>query len=263
MSNILEKSLDDIIGEKKPERKFTPTSRRGRGRGRGGGGGAGGPSSARFHRQHRSPPYSRRQPDVYIPRGSPAAEGPRVSSSIPPDVLQMANGRPTLRLKNIHPELNGDDLNKLFSTINDVDFIKFDERNDTIAYICFQRDCERSNLEAIEKYDGKKAMGKILIVENTISLADRITLAPRPVTRERREGGHGRERFIGGGGRERGRGGLRGRISTRGGKPGRGSAPKKSAEDLDKELSEYMGNTGETNGASEQEAVDADLDMIG
>ncbi|KAI5968669.1 hypothetical protein CANMA_002105 [Candida margitis] len=263
MSNILEKSLDDIIGEKKPERKFTPTSRRGRG-GRGGG-----PiSSSRFHhRQHRPPPYSRRQQDVYIPRGSLAEEpgsNSTSSSSIPRDVLHMANGRPTLRLKNVHPELNGDDLNKLFSTINDVDFIKFDERNDTIAYICFQSDCERSNLEAIEKYDGKKAMGKILIVENTVSLADRISIAPRPV---RRDG-------LGGGGL-RGRGGSRGRVTSRGrGGGGRaggrgGSTPKKSAEDLDKELNEYMGNTGngggagETNGSTGQDNVDADLDMTG
>lgn len=254
MSNILEKSLDDIIGEKKPERKFTPTSRRGRG---------GGPissSRSRFHRQHRSPPYSRRQPDVYIPRGSPAIETTPSSSSIPPDVLHMANGRPTLRLKNVHPELNGDDLNKLFSTINDVDFIKFDERNDTIAYICFQRDCERSNSEAIEKYDGKKAMGKILIVENTVSLADRIRIAPRPARREELGGGLPR------GGRLRGRGSLRGRISTRGGRSGRGPAPKKSAEELDKELNEYMntnGEAGDSNGATGQENVDADLDMTG
>ncbi|CAD1810830.1 C-terminal duplication domain of Friend of PRMT1 family protein [Candida parapsilosis] len=259
MSNILEKSLDDIIGEKKPERKFTPTNRRGRG------GGPRGPIS-RFHRQHRSPPYSRRQPDVYIPRGAAEATTmPSSSSSIPPDVLQLANGRPTLRLKNIHPDLNGDDLNKLFSTINDVDFIKFDEKNDTIAYICFQNDCERSNLEAIEKYDGKKAMQKILIVENTISLADRISIAPRPV---RREGL--------GGYAVRNRGGSRGRISSRrggggagaGSRSGRGPAPKKSAEELDKELNDYMGKSdngdaGESNGVPEQGNVDTDLDMNG
>ncbi|KAI5955587.1 hypothetical protein KGF57_003720 [Candida theae] len=266
MSNILEKSLDDIIGEKKSERKFTPTSRRGRG---------GGPLSSRLHRSHRSPPYSRRQPDVYIPRGSPATEGLRnsSSSSVPPEVLSMANGRPTLRLKNVHPELNGDDLNKLFSTINDVDFIKFDDKNDTIAYICFQRDCERSNLEAIEKYDGKKAMGKILIVENTVSLADRISIAPRPVGRER-FAGRGRERLGNGGGVGKvggvrgGRGGaLRGRISSRGGKSRREPTPKKSAEDLDKELNEYMGNTDDANGGggggAEQENAGADLDMTG
>ncbi|KAI3402685.2 hypothetical protein KGF56_004566 [Candida oxycetoniae] len=242
MSNILEKSLDDIIGEKGSQRKFIPTRRRGLSSSR--------RSNNNGHPYRRHPPLPHRGvADVYIPRATSSSSS---SSSVPRDVLQMADGRPTLRLKNIHPELNGEDLNKLFSSINDVDFIKFDEENDTVAYICFQNDCERSNRAAIEKYDGKKAMGKILIVENAVnmSLAERITVAPSRNTDiftrdigDRGSGTSGRSR------RGRGRGGLHGRGR------GRGShrfGPKKSAEDLDKELNEYMGQNGD-----EQESMAA------
>lgn len=235
-SNILEQSLDDIIGEKQQhqhQRKFIPSRRRGNPNFRRGG------ASSRGNRHHpyRSNPSNRRDTDSYIPRPSSFSS----SSSVPKQVLILANGRPTLRIKNIHPELNGEDLSNLFSSISPVDFVKFDDDNDTIAYICFQNDCERSNLEAIEKFDGKKAMGKLLVVENTTSLLDRIDTRnlnnrikigsslsnssyshPRGISSGRRPP---RERKIG----------------------GRSARPaKKTAEDLDKELENYMHETTTT-----------------
>ncbi|KAI5963658.1 uncharacterized protein KGF55_002538 [Candida pseudojiufengensis] len=231
MSNILEKSLDDIIGEKQTQRKFVPTRRRGT------------PSNrssrfqphSRYSRFSSRPNHIEKDRDVYIPRTTTTT-----ANNIPKDVLQLAKGRPTLRLKNIHQELNGEDLNNLFSSINSVDFIKFDDLNDSIAYICFQNDNDRSNKEAIEKYDGKKAMGKILIVENTVSLVDRIksnpvnTFRPSPLRSVPRGAIRGGFR---GGSRGSSRGGFRSSRSI--------STPKKSAEDLDKELDNYMTNTND------------------
>ena len=278
MSNILEKSLDDIIGENRSKRRSAAPPRKRGGRG---GSFSSRPSSLHYrsssydrHPYRRPPPDSSRQEaDVYIPRSSSS------SSNIPRDVLQLAGGRPTLRLRNIHPELNGQDLNNLFSTINDVDFIKFDDENDTIAYICFQNDCERSNTEAIAKYDGKKAMGQILGVENAnvVSLAERITLAPiseriRARSRSpppRRDGRGGRGGRDGRGIAREDRGGPRGARGNRSGRGGRGprgprsgnrgdsniGASKKTAEDLDKELNDYMGvnNGEESNGGNNTE----------
>ena len=97
-----------------------------------GGGGAGVSTRGNRHHPYRSNPSTRRDTDSYIPR--PAVSS---SSSIPKQVSLLANGRPTLRIKNIHPELNGEDLSNLFSSISPVDFVKFDDDNDTI-YICFK-----------------------------------------------------------------------------------------------------------------------------
>jgi THO complex subunit 4 len=88
--------------------------------------------------------------------------------------VAISRGRPVLRVKNIHPDLNGEDLSKLFGTVSPVDFVKFDNRDDTMAYVCFQSDNQRSNGESVAKFDGKKAMGNRLVVEVATSLADRI-----------------------------------------------------------------------------------------
>ncbi|EMG49644.1 hypothetical protein SBY92_004514 [Candida maltosa Xu316] len=222
MSDILEQSLDDIIGQKKQQQSSSrrggrfPSHRRDARR-----------SRHHHHQQHQSHPYNRPQ----------SSSSYRPSRKIPQQVLDLAHNRPTLRIKNIHSELNGEDLSNLFSSISPVDFVKFDDENDTVAYICFQDDCERNNVDAIAKFDGKKAMGKILIVENTVSLLDRID--PRSVNRGARPI---RERG------ERGpRGGPRGgrRDHGRGGRE-RPSNHKKSAEELDAELNEYMGKTTES-----------------
>lgn len=151
-----------------------------------------------------------------------------------------------LRLKNIHPDLNGMDLSDLFLNIAPVDFVKFDPRDETVAYVCFQLDFNENNTRAIHKFDGKKAMGNILIVENATSLAERI--APLPVSRAPR----GSRDSI------RSRDDHRARETTRPRENHRAKVkvnqqrerkPKpvlKTAEDLDKELSAYMNGGNES-----------------
>lgn len=154
-----------------------------------------------------------------------------------------------MRLKNVHPDLDGEDLNNLFLNIAPVDFVKFDPREETTAYVCFQQNNGDNNARAIQKFDGKLAMGNTLVVENATSLADRIAPS-RPPRESMRE--NGRE------GRSEGRGG---RDSVRGPKENaareapraRAKKPKarkprpaqKTAEELDLELSAYMGGSSE------------------
>ncbi|SGZ57265.1 CIC11C00000004460 [Sungouiella intermedia] len=103
------------------------------------------------------------------------------------EIFRDANGRPLLRLKNVHGDLDGEDLNNLFLNIAPVDFVKFDPREETTAYVCFQLNNSENNARAIQKFDGKKAMGNTLIVENATSLADRI--APSRPQRDTVRGG--------------------------------------------------------------------------
>ena len=226
--SILEKSLDDIIGEMKSARRGT--SRGGesfRRSSRGGRGGRGGRPSNRINK----------------PSG-PNGNGPRRDISrpvaqLPRDIQSLAGSRPVLRVKNIHPDLNGEDLSNLFGTISPVDFVKFDNKNDSIAYVCFQRDNARCNGEAISRYDGKKAMGEHLIVESATSLVDRImsnpvinrdSYAPRGSSRGASTRGVSAPRR---GGRERTQ------------KPPRAKPVKKSVDALDEELSAYMSGKSE------------------
>ncbi|RCK63262.1 RNA annealing protein YRA1 [Candida viswanathii] len=232
MSDILEQSLDDIIGQNKSRnpssshRRGSSRSRRGASRSRAR------PSHHPYRSGRRDGENGDNDDDLFTSR----AAG-HVTSNVPEKVQLLANSRPTLRIKNIHRDLNGEDLSRLFSGVGDVDFVKFDDVDDSVAYVCFQRDCDRSNREAIAKFDGKKAMGKILIVENTSTLFDRIHPAARRDDRRDRE----RER-----GPRRERRGAGGRAT------GRTRPAKKTAEDLDKELNEYMGKT--------TDSLDAELD---
>lgn len=168
-----------------------------------------------FHQHHR--PQDRRPPRYAS------------SSSIPSDIAHAANGRPILRVKNIHHDLNGEDLSNLFSGVATVEFIKFDPQRDTVAYVCFETDNTENNAIAISKFDGKKAMGKLLIVENATSLADRIIAAPKEYNRAPRE-------YI-----------RAPRPQHPKRRPARKPKPvKKSIDDLDDELSAYMNNAQES-----------------
>lgn len=165
----LERSLDEIIGDRKN------SARKGRYAGKRSG--LNSKYSSKYQPGSRKPPpttvsFRRDGGDSgsHIPEGS--------GSRLPRDVLDLSRGRPVLRVKNIHPDLNGEDLSKLFGQVSPVDFVKFDNRNDTIAYVCFHNDNQRSNGESVNKFDGKKAMGNRLIVEVATSLADRIQIQP-------------------------------------------------------------------------------------
>lgn len=140
-----------------------------------------------------------------------------------------------LRLKNIHPELNGEDLSNLFLTVAPVDFVKFDPRDEAVAYVCFQLSFSENNAKAILRFDGKKAMGNTLIVENATSLADRI--APR-ITPAQPVSFHSR---VDTGAREGAREGPRVRREAQRKASVKKPRPaKKTAEELDAELSAYM-----------------------
>lgn len=147
-----------------------------------------------------------------------------------------------LRLRNVHPELNGEDLSNLFLNVAPVDFVKFDPRDEAVAYVCFQLHFAENNAKAILRFGGKKAMGNTLIVENATSLADRIA----PVRKMPRESAEAREAVVA---KEAPR------VRARKARPARKPRPaKKSAEDLDAELSAYMDGVAPT-GAAETEST--------
>lgn len=174
--SILERSLDDIIGDKKKQPRKQSGKRV--------------TSNSKYPSKYNTRAPPRNQQSISFRR----------DSSLPRDVLDLSRGRPVLRVKNIHPDLNGVDLSNLFGTVSPVDFVKFDNKNDTIAYVCFHNDNQRSNGESVNKFDGKKAMGNRLTVEvaGAASLVDRISLNDRlgkkPFRSERPER-FGSERF--------------------------------------------------------------------
>ncbi|KAK6463811.1 hypothetical protein DFJ63DRAFT_318833 [Scheffersomyces coipomensis] len=223
MSDILEKSLDDIIGENKPSHQ-----RRSQG---GSSYRRGGPTHA-YRSKYLSSSRTYRPYDRNSSRPSSAPlPGARANSSLSKDIQGLAGNRPVLRVKNIHPDLNGEDLSNLFGNVSPVDFVKFDNRNDDIAYVCFHNDNARSNSEAIDKFNGKKAMGQTLIVENAQSLAERIKILP--VNERIRPASAPKER-------DTYRGTSRPISRERKVKP---KPSKKSLTDLDDELNAYMNGT--------------------
>lgn len=131
------------------------------------------------------------------------------------------------------------DLQELFSKIGNVEFIKFDPENRSVAYCCFESNNDKNNHESVSQFDGKKAMGKILVVEDTRELKDRIKVSQNRGYRQnnRRDRGSG----IGRGSRY----GGQGQPPRRPNRPNhRNNRPpkkaKKSVEDLDSELNAYM-----------------------
>lgn len=158
-----------------------------------------------------------------------------------PSYITEITKDPVFKIRNIHPELTVEDLSSLFEQIAPVQFIKFDEGKKSVAYGCFETDFQENNAKAIESFNGKKAMGKILIVEDPFapkpSLKDR--LGPLPGAKGRNNGRN--QRFndrIRPRGRNDGRGGKRDSY-----RPSRPKKVAKSVEDLDKELTEYMNST--------------------
>lgn len=126
------------------------------------------------------------------------------------------------------------DLSNLLSTVAPVDFIKFDPRNETMAYVCFQLNCAENNKRAIQKFDGKKAMGNTLVVESAASLADRIAIALGPGARSASRP-ESKPRA-----REQPRERVRAKAKAAKAEKTRQVKVKKTAEDLDSELAAYM-----------------------
>lgn len=269
--SILEKSLDDIIGDSNTDRKQPRRERPARGGSRGGRGSFRGNDSRSSRGSFREGRGGRDGRDNREGRGSSDRyrEGRGISkptyshhdhgdkynhrsagSSLPRDIVSLAGSRPVLRVKNIHPDLNGEDLSNLFGTISPVDFVKFDNKDDSVAYVCFQSDNIKSNADAIKSYDGKKAMGEYLIVENATSLVDRITSNPltrriHPVS-ERQHERRKHDRST-----ERGPKGVRDAKPKPAKREKKEKPVKKDATALDLELEAYMNG-----GASVVEASD-------
>lgn len=162
-----------------------------------------------------------------------------------------------LRLKNVHADLDGEDLNNLFLNIAPVDFVKFDPRDEAVAYVCFQLNNAENNARAILKFDGKKAMGNTLVVENATSLADRIAPTLRPPTLRPPALRPPRDTPARAPPRETSGGREAPRVKARKPKARKPRPAKKTAEDLDKELSAYMGETSTSKPTTDSGAFSA------
>lgn len=171
--------------------------------------------------------------------------GPRNAGSRPPRRVTAESipgvGRANeIKILNLHPDLTVEDLTKLMQTVGEVTRveIKYNTHGQStgIAFVEFKNVHEAN--AAISKFDGRLAAGQVITVTTTLKLADRIGSgrgnnmrnAHVPSNRVRKDRG-GRS----------GRGGRGGKKSVR---------PRKTLEDLDKELNAYMG-VGETGGVSE------------
>lgn len=138
-----------------------------------------------------------------------------------------SNGKATeIKVTNLHPDLTAQDLGKLMETIGPV--VQVDLKFNTlgkstgVAYVEFES--SRDAREAIRRFDGRLAAGQIINVSTTMSLLDRI------------------------GGRQ-GQELRRERQAPKSKKNKPKAPPRKSLEDLDNELLQYM------NGAAPVDAV--------
>ncbi|KAG7822833.1 hypothetical protein KL909_003998 [Ogataea angusta] len=185
--SLLEQSLDEIINS-----------------------GPGGP------RRSHSKPRQRAHRGVSKAHGKPARGSRRPHRPSAPlprskEAEELSGGRPYLRVSHLHPELTEKDLEGLFSSIGDLLFtkIEYNTRGEStgVAFVGYQNpaDCE----VAIERFDGRRAAGQIISVENAIPLSQRISVSKR---------------------------GKKARSREREPKPRR-----KTVEELDAELNSYMG----------------------
>ncbi|KAG0687866.1 hypothetical protein C6P40_001766 [Pichia californica] len=148
MSSLLEKSLDDIIGQQKPNRRFNKKSFRG------------GKVGKSFHRGGKGrTTLSRRN------------NNNNNNNNI---------GNPKeIRISNLHPDLTNDDLSKLMTTIGPtvkVNLIFNTHGKSTgIAFIEFQH--IEDARKAIENFDGRLAAGQTIRVTSTVPINERISLA--------------------------------------------------------------------------------------
>ncbi|ODV63424.1 uncharacterized protein ASCRUDRAFT_73289 [Ascoidea rubescens DSM 1968] len=217
-SSILEKTLDEIIGEKHQDRRRNKGSSHNR---RGVSKNPRGFNS----RSPRPRPRSRSRP-----RSRPRVSASPIEEIRPSELESLSERTPYLKVKNLHYDLTQKDLTELFERIAPVKFTRIQYNTSGgstgVAYVCFT-DPSFNNL-AIEKYDGKKAAGQIISVQNGVPLKDRLS-SPVP-----RQPASFRSR-----GRPRG---PRGRFNENKRRP---AENRKTLEDLDDELSNYM--NGERN----------------
>lgn len=140
---------------------------------------------------------------------------------IPSDIKESTT-KSIITIRNIHEDLTDEDISGLFTKVAPVEFFKFNPEDRNIGYLVFEDD--KFNYKAIKQFNGKKAMGNTLVVEesNPKPLKDRIitngrgsrSVGPK-ATRSRQRG-------------------------FKGPKPKGRKIEKKTAEQLDAELTAYM-----------------------
>ncbi|ODV93467.1 hypothetical protein PACTADRAFT_52048 [Pachysolen tannophilus NRRL Y-2460] len=216
--SLLDRSLDEIIGEK--------------------------PSmGSRSHRGGRSNHRIGKRNGPARRRGSSSSYRPYRQKYIAPnkEVEQLSGGRPYLRITNLNVELTENDIHDLFSKIGRVAFCRIDY--DTagyskgVAYVGY--DDPSLGKVAIDQFDGRKAAGQVISIEDSTPLSERIHLAPaKPGV------------------------GLRARSKHAGNKPiSKNGNKRKTAEELDAELESYFENKNdETPQEVERHELDKELD---
>ncbi|CAY68475.1 hypothetical protein KP2612_001494 [Komagataella phaffii] len=139
-----------------------------------------------------------------------------------PEAERLADGRDYLRLKNLNFQITEKDLHQLFERIAPVLFVHLDINPHTgdptgVGYLCYEE--PSFNNQAIEQFNGKLAAGRIMVVEHVheTPLSERIGVSSRP----------------------------KGPKGAKKNGPKKVRQPSKNAEDLDKELEDYMGSRAE------------------
>ncbi|GIZ45591.1 hypothetical protein CKM354_000875000 [Cercospora kikuchii] len=212
----MDRSLDEIIGERPARGRGG--GRGGRGRGRGDGDRRPPPPSARPPRREEYPrdgvrKYRRDEPtnldsewvhdrfeeDRYDRRGyrGPAEDDDRYA----PRGAAPRGGGTKIRVDNVHYELTEDDLRELFERVGPTTSVRLlydrSDRSTGTAYVIYED--ERDARDAFEKFDGCPANGqaiRLTVMPNgpaergppPRALADRVERAPRSIF-ERIEGG--------------------------------------------------------------------------
>ncbi|ODQ77517.1 hypothetical protein BABINDRAFT_54454, partial [Babjeviella inositovora NRRL Y-12698] len=217
MSDLLEKSLDDIIGDQPTKPRASRNDRVSKIRG----------------------PRRGSNRDSFASRAHAISHSP--SMQIPDEIEAKSHGQPLLRIRNLHFQLTSEDLAQLFDQVNTLEFceVQYDlmdeSRSTGVAYVQFSSNQARNNAIAIEKFNGKKAVGRILIVENARGLADRLSLPSRGNRRGRPE-----RSGAGAGSSYRPEDEEKRAPKERKAREPRAKRVKKTVEELDAELSEYL-----------------------
>ncbi|GMM29526.1 hypothetical protein DAMA08_022710 [Martiniozyma asiatica (nom. inval.)] len=197
MSSLLEKSLDEIIGTKpasarRPNRA-SKNPRRGGSR----------VSKSNYNRQQQHRRGNRKN-------------------------FSAINGSSTLlKVSNLHPELTSQDIQSLFDQVGptvSVD-LKYDSHGIFTGLAMVEYENANDANEAINKFDRRLAAGRVINVDSTVPLADRIGIATNSAKGKRNNNSNSNNN-----------------NKQRERKP---KPQKKSADDLDKELEMYMGNEGQ------------------
>lgn len=164
--SLLDKSLDEIIGESKSSRDQLRNGRHDNNR-RGG-------SRRGVSKSFKSRRGGHRERDSHPPPNR--------------EIEELSGGRPYLRISNLNYELTEQDIHQLFSQIGDVSFcrIEIDTQGNSkgIAYVGYVN--ADDNDAAIDKFDGRRAAGQVITVKDMSRkkgpnpLLERISMGGKP-----------------------------------------------------------------------------------